>query len=276
MPNLIAALKSKLQTNRMPEELSYDQADHSTWNEFPLGIDSNGRELFWNPCESSHLLLSGYHGTSIIPNLIQHGIDNKDEWDVFGVDYRRIHIPNFPHYQDKNVGIAETVEDALEILRYLNDELLFRTEQLTGQDGKSSSERSVPSKSLLAILPASELLFYPTGNKTDEGKAEDDLRQEASYLVEKLSRLGAQAGIYLVLGTDRPNHPVVKGTTENFSARVAIGRVDAIKSVDLFGNDNAANVDYSVRGRGYYQDSQRETEFQAYTGFSNIIRIGRS
>src|SRR5699024_12048634 len=64
----------------------------------------------------------------------------------------------------------------------------------------------------------------PTHNN-DEGKAEDELRGEASMIIGSIARLGRAAGVPLILATQRPDAKLIPGETkENLHVRINCGQ----------------------------------------------------
>jgi len=93
----------------------------------------------------------------------------------------------------------------------------------------------------------------PTHN-TDEGKAEDELRGEASMIIGSIARLGRAAGVHLILATQRPDAKLIPGETkENLHVRINCGQTRSTASSMILDNSEGTRVKAAPRGRMYIQ-----------------------
>lgn len=260
-------IKKQEPASLLPESASYSYASTYRWNEFPLGIDEQKKQLNWNPVESSHILFSGNHANAVIPNLIEHGLTHPDKWRVYGVDdYRRMNIPNYPEYARSGATITNDLEKAVEMLRVIDKKMMFRHEKMQEDNIDSIFAHDIPYKSLLLVITSPYFMLTPSGIKTDEGRAEDALREKVSQYVEKITRMGGPAGVFVALADERPNPKLHGEILNNITTKVVIGNAHTIVSNIVLGNDKATELDVSIRGRGYYQDQNgKATQFQAFT-----------
>lgn len=94
-------------------------------------------------------------------------------------------------------------------------------------------------------------LGVPTHN-TDEGKAEDELKGEASMIIGSIARLGRAAGVHLVIATQRPDATLIPGETKaNLGVRINCGRTDSNASSMILGNAEGTRVKANPKGRLY-------------------------
>lgn len=94
-------------------------------------------------------------------------------------------------------------------------------------------------------------LAFPTHN-TEEGKAEDSLKGEASMILGSIARLGRAAGVHLVIATQRPDATIITGETKaNLGVRINCGRTDSNASSMILGSGEGARVKANPRGRLY-------------------------
>lgn len=91
----------------------------------------------------------------------------------------------------------------------------------------------------------------PTHN-SEEGKAEDALKGEASMIIGSIARLGRAAGVHLIIATQRPDAKIIAGETKaNLGVRVNCGRTDSNASQMILGNGEGGRVKANPRGRLY-------------------------
>ena len=91
----------------------------------------------------------------------------------------------------------------------------------------------------------------PTHN-TEEGKAEDALKGEASMIIGSIARLGRAAGVHLVIATQRPDATIIPGETKaNLGVRINCGRSDSNASNMILGNGEGMRIRANPRGRLY-------------------------
>lgn len=70
------------------------------------------------------------------------------------------------------------------------------------------------SKFLVVVDEVAELL-QPSGVKTEEGKAEDALKQEIVGHIQSITQLGRSAGIHMILATQRNDSSIIPGVIQN-------------------------------------------------------------
>ena len=89
-------------------------------------------------------------------------------------------------------------------------------------------------------------------HNSEEGKAEDALKGEASMIIGSIARLGRAAGVHLVIATQRPDAKIIAGETKaNLGVRVNCGRTDSNASQMILGNGEGGRVKANPRGRLY-------------------------
>lgn len=103
--------------------------------------------------------------------------------------------------------------------------------------------------------PTKQFLIGKTGvptHNTDEGKAEDELRGEASMILGSIARLGRAAGVHLIVATQRPDASIIPGETKaNLGVRVNCGRTDSSASNMILGTSEGTRVQANPKGRLY-------------------------
>lgn len=94
-------------------------------------------------------------------------------------------------------------------------------------------------------------ICVPTHN-SEEGKAEDEMKGEASMIIGSIARLGRAAGVHLVIATQRPDAKIISGETKaNLGVRINCGRTDSNASSMILGTGEGTRVKANPRGRLY-------------------------
>ena len=250
----------------LPEMAKYPGSANGKWDEIPLGVGTNG-EVVWEVSKNPHALVTGTTGAgkSVLQrNLIFHCIQHSDRWRFLGIDVKMVELTPFLKYEPTVMGVATNVEDGVELVRYANEEMQNRYKIMTEQGVNHFLKLKQPPHALMVMIDESYAFLAVTGNKTDEGKARDQLKGEASAAIGDIARLGRAAGVHLVMATQRPDATVIYGELkQNLSARIAAGRADTIASQMTLDNDNATRLP-GIKGRGYFQKDGQGEQFQGY------------
>lgn len=250
----------------IPERAEYKGSEHSKWDEIPLGIGTNG-EVVWEISKAPHALVTGSTGAgkSVLQrNLIFHCIQHPDKWRFLGIDVKMVELTPYRKYEPVVMGVAVDVEEGVEIIRYANEEMQNRYKMMTEKGVNNFRDLADPPHALMIMIDESYAFLATTGNKTDEGKAKDALKGEASAAIGDIARLGRAAGVHLVMATQRPDATVIYGELkQNLSARIAAGRADTIASQMTLDNDQATRLP-PIKGRGYFQQHGAGEQFQGY------------
>lgn len=262
---LIPKEKSKI----MPERAFFGNSpSHRIWNNFPLGIGANDKEIIWDLTKSPHMLIAGSTGggKSVIQrNIIFHCIQNSDKWAFLGIDVKMVELSPYAKYENAVLGIATNLEDAFEVVKFACEEMFSRYKEMDETGVNNFRDLENAPKAIMLMIDEGYMLLALTGIKTPEEKDKDELRKEIKAKLLEISRLGRAAGIHLVLATQRPSADVLCGEfRQNLSARLAAGRMDSIQSAMTLDNDKATKINGAVRGRAYFQEHGEGEEFQGY------------
>lgn len=93
----------------------------------------------------------------------------------------------------------------------------------------------------------------PTHN-TDEAKAADELKGEASMIIGSIARLGRAAGVHMVVATQRPDAKLIPGETrDNLGARVGCGTLQQSASSMLFNSNDGQRIHSNPKGGMFIQ-----------------------
>lgn len=258
----------------IPAFAQYPGSTHSEWNKIPVGVGTDG-DVVWDVSVAPHALITGTTGggkSTIQRNLIFHCIQHSDRWRFLGIDVKRVELSPYVKYDPVVMGIATNVEDGVEIIRYANEEMMNRYEQMEQLGVNHFKDLPEMPFALMVMIDESYMFLAPSGIKTDEGKEEDALKGEASKAIGDIARLGRAAGVHLVLATQRPDATVIYGELkQNLACRMAAGRMDGIASGMTLDNDNATRLPGNIKGRGYIQTFGEGEQFQGYFAPQNWI-----
>lgn len=261
---LIPKEKSKV----MPTRAFFGNATtHEVWNEFPLGVGANDKEIIWDPTRSPHMLIAGSTGSgkSVIQrNIIFHCIQNSDKWGFLGIDVKRVELSPYVKYDKAVLGIATNLEDAYEAVKFAHEEMMSRYAEMEELGVNNFRDLENAPKAVLLMIDEGYMLLALTGSQLPEEKVKDELRKKMKATLLDISRLGRAAGIHLVFATQRPSADVLSGEfRQNLSTRIAAGRMDSIPSAMTLDNDKATKISV-IKGRGYFQEYGEGEEFQGY------------
>lgn len=251
----------------IPSYAPYPGSSQGKWNEIPIGLGTEGT-VVWDVAVAPHALVTGTTGggkSTIQRNLIFHCIQHSDRWRFLGIDVKRVELSPFVKYDPVVMGIATNVADGVEIIRYANEEMMNRYEQMEQLGVNHFKDLPEMPYALMVMIDESYMFLAPSGIKTDEAKEEDALKGEASKAIGDIARLGRAAGVHLVLATQRPDATVIYGELkQNLAARIAAGRMDSIASSMTLDNDNATRLPGNIKGRGYFQTFGEGEQFQGF------------
>lgn len=262
-----STIKEAFSSKSLPGTVEADRAPHYNANSFPLGISAKGEVVSWDPFRSPHLLATGPAGsgkTNLIRNLIAHCSTYADQWSVIGVDFTG-QMPELSKDGKPVVLVATNVEDGLEACAFAVEEMMNRYKRMEEHNVNNVRDLKDGTKNLLLIIDSAATFLTPSGSKTDEGKAEDEKKREASVILGDIARLGRAAGVFVVLSTQRADANIVYGEfKQNLSTRMVLGKVDSIHSHMTLDNEKATTIE-KVKGRAYLQKFNEEgQEIQTY------------
>lgn len=253
----------------IPENLNHTHATTTEqWDKFPLGRFADGEETIWDSSQSSNLLIAGGAGTGktvIQRNIILHCLRHPENWVFYGIDLLRVELTPYLKYGKPITKIATTASDALTVVTKAHTELNKRYLIMEQAGVNSFRDLPEPLPAWMIMIDEASYLLANTGSQTDEGKKEDLLREELKYQLADIARLGRSAGINLVLTTNRAESETFpESFKEDFTTRIALGRMHPIESHLLLGSDKTNEWAGAVRGRGYFQQFDEGYDFQAY------------
>lgn len=261
----------------VPENLHHTHAINAEqWDKFPLGRFADGEEVRWDTSLSSNLLIAGGVGTgkSVLQrNIINHCLRHPENWVLYGFNPFRVETAPYLNHGPTIAEITTEIPDAAVMITKVHAELNRRYNIMkeTGATNFRDLPESIPA--WMIMIDEAYPLLSSTGSKTDEGKAEDSLREEMKHQLADIARLGHDAGIHLVMSTQRRIESSIfpESFKADFQTRIAFGRMQEIDSRLLLGKDKTKHWNSTVRGRGYIQQFGEGYDFQAYNADKDSI-----
>lgn len=129
----------------------------------------HGVELGAEVAASPQTLIGGATGggKSVVQrNIIFSCIMRQDHWTFFGIDLKRVELSSFVKYGGVVGGIAVTLHDALEILRFAQGNMMLRYSQMEEIGVNSFLSLPVRDKALLIMVDEAGELLSASGVKS--------------------------------------------------------------------------------------------------------------
>jgi hypothetical protein len=214
-----------------------------------IEVDAPDR-LFAAGGESGTAIVS--HNSVVQRNIILGAILRPESWRFLGIDLKKVELSGFRAYSNVVLGIATTLEDALTVLRFGQQTMMKRYAELEQLGLNNFLDLPEKGQALMIMVDEAGELLSPSGVKTDEGKADDEMKGEASMIISSIARLGRAAGVHLVIATQRPDATILPGETKaNLGVRINCGRTDSNASSMILGTSDGMRVKAFPRGRLY-------------------------
>lgn len=192
------------------------------------------------------------HNSVAQRNIILGCVLRPESWRFLGIDLKRVELSSWRAYSNVVLGIATNIEDALTVLRFAQQTMMKRYSELEQLGLNNFLDLPQKGQALMVMVDEAGELLSPSGVKTEEGKAEDELKGEAAMIIGSIARLGRAAGVHLVIATQRPDATIISGETKaNLGVRVNCGRTDSNASSMILGNAEGTRVKANPRGRLY-------------------------
>jgi DNA segregation ATPase FtsK/SpoIIIE-like protein len=192
------------------------------------------------------------HNSVVQRSIILGTILRPDSWRFLGIDLKKVELSGFRAYSNVVLGIATTLEDALTVLRFAQQTMMKRYAELEQLGLNNFLDLPEKGQALMVMVDEAGELLSASGVKSEEGKAEDELKGEAQMIIGSIARLGRAAGVHLVIATQRPDATLLPGETKaNLGVRINCGRTDSNASSMILGTGDGVRVKANPRGRLY-------------------------
>lgn len=192
------------------------------------------------------------HNSVVQRSIILGTILRPDSWRFLGIDLKKVELSGFRAYSNVVLGIATTIEDALTVLRFAQQTMMKRYAELEQLGLNNFLDLPEKGQALMVMVDEAGELLSASGVKSEEGKAEDEMKGEAAMIIGSIARLGRAAGVHLVIATQRPDATLISGETKaNLGVRINCGRTDSNASSMILGTGDGVRVKANPRGRLY-------------------------
>lgn len=179
-------------------------------NDYLIGIDyATGEVIKGNLLETPHLLIGGASGSGksvLLHSIIQSLIDYQNgNIGVCLIDTKQVELTEYKDHEKLCAPIATSYNEAVYVLRVLNQKMTERYEQMA-QKGLKIYDGT---KWVIVIDEFADLML------TDKKQIEP--------LVVRIAQMGRACGIHLIIATQRPSVDVCTGLIKaNIPHRIAL------------------------------------------------------
>jgi hypothetical protein len=265
-----SAVKSR--TRVFPTFVPYPLSNGFLWNEIPIGQDIYGEPVVWNVGQEAHALLAGSSdsGKTVVQrSIFTHCLQHKNIWKVIGIDLKIIEFSQFKKFKESVFDTSTTLKESVKMLERIKEIMLNRYEEMDREDIKHfrelKDENGVPPYAFMIMIDETMSLIHQDHRATPKGTNDNKLRQTALDLITDIAQSGKEAGIYLMLATQRADELALgEELPSSLGTRIAMGRLDTGSSQMILNSAKATLTDSQAKGRGIIQTPNDEQEFQAY------------
>lgn len=223
---------------------------------------------------SPHTLVTGVAGggKSVFQRLVAaHALLHKDEIDFYAIDLKRVELKSY--FEDSPERLATTLDDALNLLEMLKRSIQGRYDLL--EEAGKTSIAGMGKKAVYLMVDDLGTLLYESGERTREGRLEDAKRILIQDQLLYLARLGRSVGVYLFIGTQRPDSEIIPGELNSlFSNRILMGSAGSQAAhLALAGRPEFGGGLLRIPGRAIVSILGKQTLTQIYyLNFEHVIR----
>lgn len=171
------------------------------------------------------------HNSVLQRNIVFACILRPQSWSFVGVDLKKVELTPYIRYSNVVLGIATTLENAVEVLRFAQQTMMKRYEMMTQLEVKNFLDLPEKGRALLVMVDEYAEAASPTGSKTDEGKEDDAMKGEIQMIVGSIARLGRAAGVHMAVATQRPDAKLLSGETKDIDVKTPILTTEGFKNM---------------------------------------------
>lgn len=191
------------------------------------------------------------HNSVSQQNIIISCILRPKNWVILGIDLKRVELTRFRKF---GVKVATELETAVEFLRFAQAVMMKRYERMEELQVNDFEDLPEDLQALMVMIDEAGELLSPTGAKTDEAKAADELKGEAIMIIGSIARLGRAAGVHLAIATQRPDAKLIPGEVrDNLGVRIGCGPLKPSGSEMMFGSNIGQRIHANPKGGMYVQ-----------------------
>lgn len=158
-----------------------------------------------------------------------------------------------------NVKIVKKVQDAVDVLRLVEKEMMIRFAYLE-QNNRKEIEPSRDKKDRIIVAVDEASVLYKNRNRYDD---DFKLGMEARRLADSISKLSRAAAIHLILATQKLDKEVIPtSVSENITGRMAFRSTSLQGSLVVLGNKDSTELP-QIAGRGIWSVGNKKVIVQA-------------
>lgn len=172
------------------------------------------------------------HNSVLQRAIIFACILRPEKWYFAGIDLKKVELSPYMIYKNVVLGVATTLENALEVLRFAQQTMMKRYESLEQLGLKNFLEMPGQNRALMVMIDEYGEAASPTGSKTDEGKEQDAMKGEIQMIVGSIARLGRAAGVHLVVATQRPDAKMLPGEVKSLDKNTPVLTSNGYKKME--------------------------------------------
>lgn len=198
--------------------------------------------------ENSNLMT---HNSVAQKNVIISCLLRPEHWVLIGIDLKRVELTQYRKY---GIKVATDVETAVDFLRFAQAVMMKRYERMEKMGVNDFEDLPENLQALMVMVDEAAQLLSPNNTKTEEAKAEDELKGEAQMILGSIARLGRAAGVHLLIATQRPDAELIPGETrDNLGVRIGCGPLKSSASTMVLQSGIGMRIHSKPKGGMYIQ-----------------------
>lgn len=171
------------------------------------------------------------HNSVLQRNIVFACILRPESWSFVGVDLKKVELTPYIRYSNVVLGVATTLENAVEVLRFAQQTMMKRYEMMTQLEVKNFLDLPEKGRALLVMVDEYAEAASPTGGKSEQAKEDDAMKGEVQMIVGSIARLGRAAGVHMAVATQRPDAKLLPGESKNLDINTPILTTEGFKQM---------------------------------------------
>lgn len=250
-------------TRSLPEMVSYQDISSEKVlppDSFYVGLSSEG-VVTQQIADLPHMIIAGTTGSgksNFFKSCLLSLLDSTKHLQLKVIDLKG-GLEAIDFKEAPNVKIVKKMNDAVEVLRLVEKEMMNRFDYLEANSLKSIvPERDKKDRIIVAVDEAS--ILYQNRSRYDE---DYKISIEARKLADSISKLSRAAAIHLILATQKLDREVIPtSVSENITGRMAFRSPSLQGSLVILGTKDATDLP-AIKGRGIWNVGNDMTIVQA-------------